>query len=413
MKNQLKNIAEHRRLAQDRHHTRNWESWGPYLGECRCSTAHQGSSTSGNNRNSFSHERHRGHAGRSSAKDFLGITDRQRRLCFALALWNKREPILKERPLGGAALEGDGKDVEECCHHLDSTPTYSYAKALYKYPQADFRAAQPVDKNRASRPAATEAEFTDTPVFAENRYFDVSAEYAKAGPEDICIRITVANRGPDTETLHVLPTLSFRDTWSSAESDGASTKPTMALVYANLVRAKHGKFGSYLFGWEGETETLFTESENHAHCLRNQPNARPFAKDAFHEHLVAGRRDAVNPKESGTQCAPHFVLTLTGGETRVLKLRLVREKDAPALSFGKVFAQIFSDRKREADEFHASVIRIATLSLGEGALVNPYLGCEQTPRNPRCLAEVDQTLSTGADCIEGIETERAALLLAT
>jgi hypothetical protein len=347
MKNQSPNITEHHRLSEDRHRTRNWKRWGPYLSERQWAGPEDGS-PSGNCADSSPHGCDRGRAYRDEG-ELLGITDRRRQLCFALALWNERDPILKERLVSCTDAEGDHcGDVKECYYHLESTPTFSYAKALYKYPQADVPPARLVD----------------TAVSAEDGYFDVFTEYAKAGPEDICIRITVVNRGPDTATLHVLPTLWFRDTCNSG-GNGCSMKPAMALVYANLVRAKHDKLGSYLFGWEGEADALFTDSGSNAQSPRDLPNVAPFAKDAFHQYLVDGRHEAVNPAGRGGKCAPHFVLALAPGETRILKLRLVREKNAPALSFGKVFAQVFADRKREADEFHASVVRVSITGAGQ------------------------------------------------
>jgi hypothetical protein len=350
--------AEEVRLSEDRQHTRNWQRWGPYLSERQWATVREDYSAHGNCWEYFPHDHARSRTYRWGEDGLLGFSDRQCRLCFALALWNGRDPILKERLFGLTGPEGNhGEDVKECYYYLDSTPTHSYAKALYKYPQAEFPYARLVRENRERGLAGAELELADTGVFEQSRYFDVFAEYAKAGPEDVCIRITVANRGPDAATIHVLPTLWYRNTWSWGVTNGASRRPSMRLENADVVRAEHDTLGTYLFAFEGEAPVLFTENESNAQRLWQQPNATPFVKDAFHESVVGGRAEAVNPAQTGTKCAPHFVLTLEPGMTRTLRLRLVREADAPELFFGSGFDAVFADRKREADEFYERVGR--------------------------------------------------------
>lgn len=353
MKNSTTPTAEEIRLAEDRDRTRNWKRWGPYLSERQWATVREDYSPHGNCWDYFPHDHARSRAYRWGEDGLLGFTDRQCRLCFGLALWNGRDPILKERLFGLTGPEGNhGEDCKECYYYLDSTPTHSYAKALYKYPQAEFPYARLVKENRERGLSGPELELADTGVFDDDRYFDVFAEYAKASPEDTCIQITIANRGPEAATIHVLPTLWFRNTWSWGQTNGASVRPSIQLQNANVVRAEHGSLGSYLFAWDGEANALFTENESNAQRLWKQPNPTPFVKDAFHEYVVGGREEAVNPEQVGTKCAPHFILTLSAGETRTLKLRLVLEQDAPAQFFGKAFDQVFADRKREANEFY-------------------------------------------------------------
>ena len=350
--------AEDLRLAEDRDRTHNWKRWGPYLSERQWATVREDYSAGGSCWEYFPHDHARSRAYRWGEDGLLGFTDRQCRLCFGLALWNGRDPILKERLFGLTGPEGNhGEDVKECYYYLDSTPTHSYAKALYKYPQAEFPYARLVRENRERGLAGAELELADTGVFDDHRYFDVFAEYAKASPEDICIRITIANRGPEAATLQVLPTLWFRNTWSWGETNGASARPSMTLRHADVVRAEHESLGDYLFAFDGEATVLFTENESNAQRLWQQPNATPFVKDAFHEFVVAGNTAAVNPDHTGTKCAPHFTLTIEPGMTRTLRLRLVREPEAPEEFFGSAFDRVFKLRKAEADEFYAQLAR--------------------------------------------------------
>ena len=231
----------------------------------------------------------------------LGFTDRECRLCFALALWNGHDPILKERLFGLTGSEGNhGEDVKENYYYLDATPTYSYARALYKYPQTDFPYGRLVEENRRRGLGGPEFELADTGVFNDNRYFDVQVEYAKGAPDDLLIRISVTNRGSQTAPLHILPTLWFRNTWRWQSTDGAS-KPSLRLESADRVHAEHDTLGSYQFAFDAEAEVLFTENDTNAHLLWGVPNSTPFVKDAFHDYVITGRRDAVSSERVGSK----------------------------------------------------------------------------------------------------------------
>ncbi len=347
--------AEETRLREDRERTKNWKRWGPYLSERQWATVREDYSPYGDCWDSFPHDHARSRAYRWGEDGLLGFTDRQCRICFALALWNGRDPILKERLFGLTGPEGNhGEDVKECYYYLDSTPTHSYAKALYKYPQAEFPYRRLVEENRARGLGGLELELTDTGVFDGGRYFDVTAEYAKAAPEDILIRVTVANRGPETSTIHVLPTLWFKNTWSWEKNRG---RPTLYAHSYGTVQVEHDELGKFLFAAEGDVDFLFTENDTNNQRLYKQPNATPYAKDAFHEYVIHGRSDAVNPKRIGTKCAPHFTLHLEPGEERVLKLRLMRVAVAPVHYFDDGFDTAFTARQREADEYYTAISR--------------------------------------------------------
>jgi Glycosyl hydrolase family 63 C-terminal domain len=343
--------AEHTRLAEDRARTQQWKRWGPYLSERQSATVREDYSADGNCWQSFPHEHARSRAYRWGEDGLLGFTDRQCRLCFGLALWNGEDPILKERLFGLTGPEGNhGEDVKECYYYIDSTPTHSYAKALYKYPQAAFPYEKLVRENAERGREVGEFELEDTGVFDENRYFDVVAEYAKAGPEDICIRLTLSNRGPDAATLHVLPSLWFRNTWSWGR-EAADQKPSLHLAGDHEVKAIHPTLGEHRFTWEGDADVLFTENETNYAKLYGGSNAGHFVKDAFHQRVILGRTDVVNPAQTGTKCAPHFILELAPGEERVLKLRLTSAE----LTSIPAFDEVFTQRISEADEFYGVI----------------------------------------------------------
>ncbi|PYK65369.1 MAG: glucosidase, partial [Verrucomicrobia bacterium] len=292
-----------------------------------------------------------------------GITDRECRLCFALALWNGRDPILKERLFGLTSTEGNhGEDVKEQYFYLDSTPTHSYLKALYKYPQAEYPYARLVEENRRRGRNEPEFELTDTGVFDDNRYFDVFAEYAKNSPDDILIRITATNRGPEAATLHLLPTIWFRNTWSwGCAHEGCSLKPRIRRHKdANLLEATHETLGKFFLAVgtaEGRSlpPFLFTENESNSPLLWGAVEDGAFAKDAFHGYVVHGRQDVVNSQGVGTKVAPHYVLDVAAGQSCTVPLRLFSDAEAPPQPLGADFDPIFSLRKREADEYYASV----------------------------------------------------------
>jgi hypothetical protein len=352
--------AEGRRLEEDAARTKNWKRWGPYLAERQWGTVREDYSPGGECWGSLSHDHARSRAYRWGEDGLLGITDRECRLCFALALWNGIDPILKERLFGLTGPEGNhGEDVKECYYYLDSTPTHSYMKALYKYPQREYPYGRLVEENRRRGKADPEFELLDSGVFDDDRYFDVVAEYAKAGPDDLLIRITVANRGPDAATLHLLPTLWFRNTWSPGRTgDGyPSSKPMLTSAGSSRVAAEHETLGRFHFeaapGPGGDSPTLlFTENETNFARLFGVPNHTPYVKDAFHEYVVNGRREAVNPAGEGTKAAAHYALDVPARGEVTVSLRLAPEGEMPRAPFGRTFDATFAARIREADEFY-------------------------------------------------------------
>jgi hypothetical protein len=345
--------AEALRLAEDSRREKNWKRWGPYLSERQWGTVREDYSAGGDAWGYFSHDQARSRAYRWGEDGLLGITDRECRLAFALALWNGRDPILKERLFGLTGSEGNhAEDVKECYFYLDSTPTHSYMKALYKYPQAEFPYRRLVEENRSRGRDVREFELVDTGVFEENRYFDVAAEYAKASPDDVLIRITLSNRGPSAADLIVLPTLWFRNTWSwGREGEGYWRKPKLARIGPGLIETEHASLGRYVLAADGDPDLLFTENETNAARLFRSVNASPYVKDAFHEYVIHGRAEAVNPKGEGTKAGVLYRLSIPAGGERTLRLRL---SERAAGAFGAAFDRVFEDRIQEADAFYES-----------------------------------------------------------
>jgi hypothetical protein len=307
--------------------------------------------------NAFPHDAARSRAYRWGEDGLLGFTDRFGRLCFALALWNEHDAILKERLFGLTGPQGNhGEDVKELYYYLDSTPTHSYAKALYKYPQAAFPYAALITENGRRSRTEREYELIDTGVFESNRYFDVTAEYAKAGIEDILIRITIANRGPDEAPLHVLPTLWYRNTWAwGLIHEECTTRPEIRVDGAGRLVASHAVMGDYVLDVEGDAAFLFTENETNVERLFGGKNPQPYVKDAFHDAVVHGESSRVNPAQTGTKAAAHYTLKVpAGGEVTLrLRLRAAAETDKEAAPFDASFDDIFARRIQEADEFYA------------------------------------------------------------
>ncbi len=354
----LAQTAEELRLIAARDRTANWKRWGPYLSERQWGTVREDYSEYGSCWDYFPHDHARSRAYRWGEDGLLGICDRECRLCFAVALWNGRDPILKERLFGLTGPEGNhGEDVKECYYYLDSSPTHSYLKALFKYPQAEFPYDRLVAENRNRGKLDPEFELIDTGVFDEGRYFDVTAEYAKAAPDDILIRITVANRGPDAATLHLLPTLWFRNAWSwGCTHEGCEIKPRLGRDGDGQVVTDHATLGRFRWfaghGPDGRgPDLLFTENETDSRRLYNFDSGSPYVKDAFHEYVVHGKTDTVNPQQSGTKAAAHYVLNVPPGEERSVELRLVIDAESPAQPFGPAFDDVFASRIRETDEF--------------------------------------------------------------
>jgi len=353
--------AEQRRLHEDSQRTANWKRWGSYLSERQWSTVREDYSPYGDCWNYFPHDHARSRAYRWGEDGLFGLCDRECRLCFAIALWNGRDPILKERLFGLTGPEGNhAEDVKECYYYLDATPTQSYAKALYKYPQAAYPYSWLVEENRRRGRDQPEFELIDTGVFDANRYFDVVVEYAKAAPDDILIRVTIANRGPDAAPIHVLPTLWWRNTWSwGRSSEGYWPKSPITPIGAGALRAEHASLGAFALQFERSAhgpELLFTENESNARRLWGQANASPYVKDAFHEYLIDGRRDAVNPAQMGSKAAGHYRLEVPAYGEVTLRMRLFPEKHAPAdplgIDTGRGFDAIVARRIEEADQFY-------------------------------------------------------------
>ena len=348
---------EQKRLNETREAGVPWKKWGPYLSERQWGTVREDYSSDGNAWDYFSHDQSRSRAYRWGEDGLAGISDDKQQLCFAIALWNGRDPILKERLFGLTNSEANhGEDVKEYYFYLDSTPTHSYMKYLYKYPQQEYPYRDLVETNRRRSREEFEYELLDTGVFDADRYFDVFVEYAKADPEDMLIRITVHNRGLEAAELHLLPTLWFRNTWSW-EKDAA--KPALRQIKDGTVVASHAQLGDRTLQCEGNPELLFTENESNASRLWGQPNPSPYVKDAFHEYVISGKREAVNLSRTGTKAAAHYGLEVPAGGSNVVRLRLGAEPlPDPFGAFDKVFAARLAD----ADEFYN---RITPNSLSE------------------------------------------------
>ncbi|RKP57796.1 MGH1-like glycoside hydrolase domain-containing protein [Pararobbsia silviterrae] len=356
---------EHNRLDEAHRPDKPWRKWGPYLSERQWGTVREDYSESGDAWNYFTHDQARSRAYRWGEDGLAGLSDDHQQLCFALSLWNGQDPILKERLFGLTNSEGNhGEDVKECYFYLDSTPTHSYMKYLYKYPQAPFPYADLVATNRARSRHDFEYELTDTGVFDDDRYFDVFVEYAKATPEDILIEITVANRGADPAVLHVLPTLWFRNVWSWGD---AVERPTLRQIVASesgsVVAISHAELGERFLYCEGAASLLFTENETNTERLVGVPNRTPYVKDGFHRYVVDGQEAAVNPERSGTKAAALYRLTVGAHASCTVRLRLCDEapNNLPvermyAKQFGPGFAAVLDSRRQEADAFYATVI---------------------------------------------------------
>ncbi|HEU5181691.1 MAG TPA: glucosidase [Candidatus Polarisedimenticolia bacterium] len=350
---------EQLRLAEDATRQKNWKRWGPYLSERQWGTIREDYSADGDCWSYFPHDHARSRTYRWGEDGLLGLADRECRLCFAPALWNGRDPILKERLFGLSGPEGNhGEDVKESYFYLDATPTHSYMKALYKYPHAAYPYDRVVKENRERGRDLGEWEIADSGLFDDSRYFDLFVEYAKDGPDDILIRLTASNRGPETASLHLLPTLWFRNTWRwDAHLPGA--KPEIRLADRMSLAARHATLGEMRLAASpsrrGVRPTwLFTENETNTQRIFGTPSASTYVKDAFHEALIAGRAEAISLQGPGTKAAAHYLLEVPAGESEVIHLRLFMEASPPADPLGKSFAAIFALRQQEADAFYAA-----------------------------------------------------------
>ncbi len=356
------------RLQESRERRVHWKRWGPYLSERGWGTVREDYSADGDAWNYFPHDHARSRAYRWNEDGIAGICDRHQLICFAVALWNGRDPILKERLFGLTGPEGNhGEDVKEQYFYLDSTPTHSYMKYLYKYPQAEFPYARLVEENRARGRHDAEFELADTGVFDENRYFDVFVEYAKGeGPEDILVRITAANRGPDAATLHLLPAVWFRNTWSWG---GTERPPVVRQACRCSMELDHPRYGVRRLFCEGAPAMLFTGNETNYQRLYGGHSG--YAKDGINDAVVHGRASAVNPEQAGTKAAAHYVLNLGAGETATVRLRLT---DLQGTAFDDGFDRVFADRKREADEFYETVIPAELSDDARGVMRQAFAG---------------------------------------
>ncbi len=353
---------EQQRLAEAQEPNAPWRRWGPYLSERQWGTVREDYSENGNAWDYFSHDQARSRAYHWGEDGMAGICDDRQRLCFALALWNGKDPILKERLFGLTNREGNhGEDVKEYYFYLDSTPTHSYLKYLYKYPQTAFPYDQLVDINRNRSRLEFEYELLNTGVFDQDRYFDVFVEYAKESPEDILVQISIHNRGSDAAELDVLPTLWFRNRWSWGRDN---PRPSLQAVgNGSVVRATEADLGERFLYCDGEASLLFTENETNAKRLFNAENRTPFVKDGVNNYVVYGRTNAVNPAQTGTKAAAHYRLTVQAGKCETIRLRLttvapddLERAYGKAGAFGKHFDEMLQTRRNEADEFYTTVI---------------------------------------------------------
>lgn len=342
--------AERRRLAEADDSGVPWRRWGPYLSERQWGTVREDYSENGDAWSYFTHDQARSRAYRWGEDGIAGVSDDKQRLCFALALWNGRDPILKERMFGLTNSEGNhGEDVKEYYFYLDSTPTHSYMKYLYKYPQSEFPYEDLKATNKARGRGDFEYELLDTGIFDEDRYFDVFVEYAKAGPDDLLIEITAHNRGPDEAPLHLLPTLWFRHTWSWA---GGTAVPSLRQEPGGHLRADHEELGPRWLYCDADAETLFTDNDTNNEKIFGSPNASPYVKDGIDRHVVGGETGAVNPDRTGTKAAVHHVLTIPAGQSATVRLRLTA---AELPDWTGDFDTVMTQRRTEADEFYDGI----------------------------------------------------------
>ncbi|MBF2063591.1 MAG: glucosidase [Calothrix sp. C42_A2020_038] len=341
--------AEEKRLQENLARKAYWRRWGPYLSERQWGTVREDYSVDGNAWNYFPHDHARSRAYRWGEDGIAGISDNHQRLCFAVALWNGQDPILKERLFGLTGPEGNhGEDVKEYYFYLDNIPSHAYMKYLYKYPYQAFPYQKLVEENQHRGYYEPEFELIDTGIFDDDKYFDVFVEYAKASPEDILIKICVVNRGNESQTLHVLPTLWFRNTWSWEEN---SQKPFLNLDSTDVVYASHPSLGERWFFCNDCKEFLFTENETNSERLFGTSNKSPYVKDGINNYIVNGDKDAIN-NQTGTKVSAHYEITLGAGESKTIYLRLSDQKVA---QYGADFNRIFDARRQEADEFYQRI----------------------------------------------------------
>lgn len=361
---------EEKRLQESQERKEHWKRWGPYLSERQWGTVREDYSAYGTAWDFLPHDQARSKAYRWGEDGLAGISDRHQLICFAIALWNGRDPILKERLFGLTGSEGNhGEDVKEYYFYLDSTPTHSYMKYLYKYPHAEFPYAQLVEENRRRGKRDLEFELINTGVFDEDRYFDVQVEYAKQTPEDILIRIEVTNHGPEDADLHLLPTVWFRNTWSWNQE---GKKPLLRKAEGNIVEISNDKYGNRYLYCDGAPQLLFTENETNHMRIYGSMNGTRFAKDGINNYIVNGVQGAVNPEQRGTKAAADYLLRVPSGKSVTVCLRLTDQKLAKP--FGQNFDQMIAERKKEADEFYQTVIPKALSADAQNVMRQSFAG---------------------------------------
>jgi hypothetical protein len=366
--------VEQRRLTDTQALNIPWKKWGPYLSERQWGTVREDYSGDGDAWNYFTHDQARSRAYHWGEDGIAGISDSGQSLCFSVALWNGKDPILKERMFGLTNSEGNhGEDVKEYYFYLDSTPTHSYMKYLYKYPQAAFPYTDLIETNKRRTRRDMEYELLDTGIFNEDRYFDVFVEYAKRSPEDILIQISVSNRGPEPATVHVLPTLWFRNTWTWwPDTPKPSLKQVTGEKGIQVVAASHTDLGNRYLYCEGQVPLLFTENETNNERIFGKPNTTRYVKDGINNYVVLGNNGAVNPENKGTKAAAHFELNVGAQRTAVVRLRLTDLVPSTGVNPFGDFTETFSIRQREADEFYTSITP-SRVSEGEALVMRQAL----------------------------------------
>jgi len=371
---------EHERLLQDKAHEVYWKRWGSYLSERAWGTVREDYSANGDAWNYFTHDQARARAYRWNEDGLLGFCDRHQLVCFAVAMWNGRDPIIKERLFGLSGPEGNhGEDVKECYFYLDNTPCHTYMKALYKYPQQEFPYQRLVDESRRRSRFDPEFELIDTGIFDDSRYFDVFIEYAKASSEEILIRLTAWNRGPEAARLHLLPTIWFRNTWSwSAAQPADYEKPKLERIAdmhgIPVIRVYHAQYGERWLYADGSPELLFTENESNLRRLFGVPNLGFYQKDAINEFIVNGHRYRLNLEQTGTRAAAYYDLDIPPGQSATVKLKFSPRLDSTADHFGDPFDEVFRERIYEADDFYRDIIPASLSADGRNVMRQAFAG---------------------------------------
>ncbi len=373
--------AEQKRLHEDARRSKNWKRWGPYLPERQWGTVREDYSSDGSVWSYFTHDQARSRTYRWGEDGLLGITDRQCRLCFSTALWNGKDSILKERLFGLSGQEGNhGEDVKECYYYLDSSPTHSYMRALYKYPHNAFPYERLVAENRARSRLEHEFELADTGIFDNNEYFDIFVEYAKAGPNEILIRVTAHNRATQSAPLYLLPTVWFRNTWSWGRTgEGYTIKPCISSIKTNTFLIVHPQLDPYVLladpnNLSQDPEQLFTDNESNTWRLYGGENATPYVKDAFHNYVISNQTSAVNPKLTGTKAALLYKGDVPAGGSVELRFVLKSSANPTKEHFPRDFDETFALRRRECDEFYDSLVPASAPQTERDIILQSYAG---------------------------------------